>query len=451
MKHKNKKKKILRMVLFALIILLVIFILLKLLFMLPVFKTERKYENNTTNYKLNNKITFKNELLYCNMTENITISSSNKLVLDSLAKDLLKEGYYKSGKTYRRRTTKSGSCNNLIKTYDTDHKKGYSVFNINGDDNTDVSFGTKYTDEGAKLIVNNKENKNIKVSSNYKEDKLGNYVISYKAKISDYYTLKLYRIINVVDKTNPVITLVGDSKISIKLGESYEEPGYGATDDYDGDVTKKVTVEGEVNTKKTGTYEIKYSVTDSSGNAISVIRTVIIYEKTKEVTNGITYINGILLVNKKYNLPSDYNPGVNSEALSHLKELQADATSLGLSLPIVSGFRSYNTQVTLYNRYVQRDGEAAANMYSAKPGQSEHQTGLAFDLGSTSDSFQYTDEAKWLADNCYKYGFIIRYPKGKTDITGYIYEAWHVRYLGIDTATKVHNSGLTLEEYLGVN
>ena len=96
------------------------------------------------------------------------------------------------------------------------------------------------------------------------------------------------------------------------------------------------------------------------------------------------------------------------------------------------------------------DGKEVANTYSALPGHSEHQTGLAFDIGSVERSFVDTSEAKWIEENAHLYGFIVRYPKGKSDITGYIYEPWHVRYLGIDIATDVKNSGLTLEEYLGL-
>ncbi len=97
-----------------------------------------------------------------------------------------------------------------------------------------------------------------------------------------------------------------------------------------------------------------------------------------------------------------------------------------------------------------KDGKAEADRYSARPGYSEHQSGLAMDLNSVDDSFAYTKEAKWIAENCSKYGFIIRYPKGKEPITGYIYEPWHVRYLGTELAEKVTTSGLTLEEYFGI-
>lgn len=164
----------------------------------------------------------------------------------------------------------------------------------------------------------------------------------------------------------------------------------------------------------------------------------------------ITYINGILIANKTYALPSTYNPGVDPVANEALQQMFAAAKAEGYDLFVRSGFRSYATQKSLYNSYVNRDGKAAADRYSARPGHSEHQTGLAFDINKANSSFAGTPEAKWLAENCYKYGFIIRYPEGKEAITGYIYEPWHVRYLGVDTATAVYNSGLCLEEYLGI-
>ena len=172
-----------------------------------------------------------------------------------------------------------------------------------------------------------------------------------------------------------------------------------------------------------------------------------------EVKDGITYIDGILVANKTYSLPSTYNPGgLTSETTKAFNEMKADAAAVGLNIYVVSGFRSYNTQVNLYNRYAARDGKTAADTYSARPGHSEHQTGLAFDLNDVSDNFENTAEAKWLNNNAYKYGFILRYPKGKTNETGYIYESWHFRYVGKDLAAKLYNNGdwTTLESYFGI-
>ena len=165
---------------------------------------------------------------------------------------------------------------------------------------------------------------------------------------------------------------------------------------------------------------------------------------------GLTYINGILVVNKTYALPSTYDPGVDSEAYAALQEMFRGAAAENVSLEIVSGYRSYNRQSTLYSNYVARDGVEAADTYSARAGHSEHQTGLAFDLNSLEESFGQTREGIWLKEHCWEYGFIIRYPKGKESVTGYMYEPWHVRYLGKSVAKSVFDSGLCLEEYLNV-
>ncbi len=170
-----------------------------------------------------------------------------------------------------------------------------------------------------------------------------------------------------------------------------------------------------------------------------------------EVVDGLTYVNGILIANKSYSLPADYNPGVLPEAQSAFDEMAEGAAKDGIKLYIASGFRSYDYQAGLYQRYVERDGAEMADTYSARPGHSEHQTGLAFDLNEISDAFAGTPEAEWLAEHAHEYGFIIRYPADKEDITGYSYEPWHVRYLGKEIAEKVYESGLCLEEYLGID
>lgn len=211
---------------------------------------------------------------------------------------------------------------------------------------------------------------------------------------------------------------------------------------------------GKIISKKVGKCVI--TVKNTEGNIIE--KKINVQVKNKPVyasysgsaTVGVTYIKGILVVNKKYALPSTYNPGVNGEAYNALKQLQAGAKAAGYNIPLRSGFRSYNTQKTLYNRYVSQYGQALTDTFSARPGHSEHQTGLAFDVGAVNDNYGNTPAGKWLAANCYKYGFIIRYPKGKQAITGYKYEPWHIRYLGVTNATSVHNSGLCLEEYLGI-
>ena len=163
-----------------------------------------------------------------------------------------------------------------------------------------------------------------------------------------------------------------------------------------------------------------------------------------------TYVDGVLLVNKEYALPRDYGNGEYATAYQALLKLQRAARWAGYSMDLMSGYRSFETQEELYNDYVAVDGVEKADTYSAWPGHSEHQTGLAFDVGWVDLQFADTPAGRWLANHAHEYGFIIRYPEGKEDITGYQYEPWHIRYLGVELATKVHQSGLCLEEYLGV-
>lgn len=163
-----------------------------------------------------------------------------------------------------------------------------------------------------------------------------------------------------------------------------------------------------------------------------------------------TYLRGILVVNKTYALPSWYGDGLTGDTVAAFNAMQAEAASLGLDIYISSGFRSYSSQQSIYNRYAAADGHAAADRYSARPGHSEHQSGLAFDLNSIDESFAYTAEGQWVRDNAHRFGFVIRYPQGKEHITGYIWEPWHLRYLGPGVATELYNSGLSLEEYLGI-
>lgn len=172
----------------------------------------------------------------------------------------------------------------------------------------------------------------------------------------------------------------------------------------------------------------------------------------------------LILVNKYNYLESDYvpenmvtieskygvNQPLNSEVYEKYKEMWLDASKEGLSLYINSPYRSYSTQNYLYNNYGKRDGYALADTYSARPGFSEHQTGLAFDITSRTtnfDTFASSKEYQWLQDNAHKYGFILRYPKGQERITGYQYESWHYRYVGIEVATKIKELNITFEEY----
>ena len=207
--------------------------------------------------------------------------------------------------------------------------------------------------------------------------------------------------------------------------------------------------------KTTYRFKVRACKTDDKGSnhygAYSEEITVKTPDHTVEVINGMSYVDGVLLANKTYSLPASYDPkGLTKETSAAFKKMQTAAYKDGISLWVCSGYRSYYDQKYLYDMYCNRDGKAAADKYSARPGYSDHQTGMAIDVNNASDSFGGTREAKWLANNCAKYGFIIRYPKGKEAYTGYQYEPWHIRYVGTPLAQNITNSGLSLEEYFGI-
>lgn len=150
---------------------------------------------------------------------------------------------------------------------------------------------------------------------------------------------------------------------------------------------------------------------------------------------------------------------VSSVMAPALEQMAAGAKKDSITLNLQSGYRSYNFQVNLYNSYVKSEGQAQADQESARPGYSEHQTGLAADVGGVANPscnvaqcFADTPEGKWLAAHAYEYGFVIRYPAGKQSVTGYEYEPWHIRYVGTELSQEMHKQAITtLEEFFGVS
>lgn len=177
-----------------------------------------------------------------------------------------------------------------------------------------------------------------------------------------------------------------------------------------------------------------------------------------------------VLINKQNKLPKNYIPEnlvrldlpqlddrkhyLTDVAYQALKELIGEAYENNHNIVIVSAYRSYQSQKDIYNRYVKRSGKRTADTYSARPGHSEHQSGLAVDVstkslnGSLTQKFASTPEGLWVSQNAHLFGFIIRYPINKSHITGYIYEPWHLRYVGVDIAVNIHQCQCTFEEYL---
>lgn len=187
------------------------------------------------------------------------------------------------------------------------------------------------------------------------------------------------------------------------------------------------------------------------------------YKDIKLIDNPDDYL---VLINKNNQLKSNYIPNdlesislkysnsdkyLRKEAKDNFEKLSENASKLGYKIIAVSAYRDYNYQNELFNYYVQEKGLDYALACSAKPGHSEHQSGLAVDVeGSNNDydNFEDTKEYTWMKDNAHKYGFILRYPKGKENITGFKFEPWHYRYVGKEVATYLYQNKLTLEEYL---
>lgn len=170
--------------------------------------------------------------------------------------------------------------------------------------------------------------------------------------------------------------------------------------------------------------------------------------------DGVVYIEGVLIVNKTYPLPQSYCPnGMTAETRDAFIKMCAAAKEAGHTLFSENDFRSYELQSMLYTSFCNRDGKEHADRFSARPGHSEHQSGMAIDINKASPYFNDTPEAIWLKNNCVEYGFIIRYPEGKESITGYMYESWHVRYVGKELAQRLYlgdGEFTTLEEYFGI-
>lgn len=184
----------------------------------------------------------------------------------------------------------------------------------------------------------------------------------------------------------------------------------------------------------------------------------------KDNGDVLVLVNKLHAVSKKY-VPTDMvaingsyttNQGLEmkADAYKAFKKMRKAAKADGIRFKICSAYRTYSTQKWLYNNYLNTMGKELRDIRSAYPGRSEHHTGYAIDLVTKStgwtltQDFAKTSEGKWVNKHCAEYGFIIRYPKNKTDITGYDYEPWHLRYVGVDVAKEITEQGITLEEYL---
>ncbi len=199
---------------------------------------------------------------------------------------------------------------------------------------------------------------------------------------------------------------------------------------------------------------------------VSIVNTHRDKDFYSEILKSDTSKNYLIINNKYYKLDEKYVPqnlvkvtvqhayGNDNKLVSVVydafKQMFTDAKKENITLIINSSYRPYKEQEEIYNDYLKKHGQEYADKYAARPGHSEHQTGLAIDIttyGVSGDKFDQSKAFKWLQDNAYKYGFILRYPKDKEKITGYNYESWHYRYVGVETATKLRNENITYDEY----
>lgn len=331
--------------------------------------------------------------------------------------------------------------------YTQKQEETYNSINIKFIDETNFEYGS---DVSSEEIVDSVFGEIVGDYPQINTLKVGKQILDFNVEHKGQAKL-IQHTIEIVDTQFPEITLKKEI-VNLKHGENYNPRDNvdSIFDLVDGEIID-FEVKHSLDINKAGNYTVEVIAKDSNGNKTNAKFTIVVEEKEIAIEEvEPTYINSILLVNKTYHLPSDFG-GENSIANQALGELQVAAKEAGYDLPLLSGYRSYNYQKQLFQNYTNKYGEDKANTFSARAGQSEHQTGLAFDVGSINDDYGNTEAGLWLKENCAQHGFIIRYLKGKEHITGYKYEPWHIRYVGTEHSIPIMEQGITLEEYLGIN
>ena len=324
---------------------------------------------------------------------------------------------------------------------------------------------TTVTGSNASLLTRSKEEldrlNNNKKTKNTAKPSNGNKATSAKKSTQTVTSAVTTAAATTTAPSAPSITL-SYTKAEIIVGQTKEYPlvSESISEIWTTSDANVATVDQYGNITGVGEGKCVIRVTDANNkNSYGEVEVTVTKPQGIQQIDGVTYIDGVLIANKTYALPSTYNPGgLTSETYNAFQSLAQGAANDGLNIYISSGFRSYETQEQIYNTYVANNGQATADTFSARPGHSEHQTGLAIDVNEISDAFIGTPEAIWLEEHCAEYGFIIRYPQGKQGITGYKYEPWHIRYVGKDVAQAIKDTGaaigdpyLTMEEYFGIN
>ena len=348
------------------------------------------------------------------------------------------------------------------------NKKSFKKIGYNKDE---IAIIEKLTKDEQDVIMNHKYNKNIEGiinSGEYNKHKLDIY-LTYMEKYPSVDYLKIVKLINnenfkekAIDDYIPLLEKYDNVSGVILYVNEYK-------DKFELDQTTLNILGGKYFIKDYIDRYISYYKNHSDLDADEIITRInanLDHEfytdsKPADLSKGM-----YTLVNKYNHLSSDYVPSdlvqvdrrfthnntkVVSIANDNFVKLAEAGEEAGVHFLATTCYRDYNFQSILYNNYVKNDGVKNADTYSARPGSSEHQLGYSLDLTNTSyvdfDNFVYTEEYKWLKDNAHKYGFILRYPEGKEYITGYIFEPWHIRYVGEDIATYIYENDITYEEY----
>lgn len=308
--------------------------------------------------------------------------------------------------------------------------------------------------------------KSIKGAKLYKDEKidtskLGKTKVTVKIKLDSGKVEDYSFDVDVVDKEGPKISC-GD-EIFIILGSKFDPAEMaGVTDNSGGKV--KVKVEGDYDVNKQGEYPVTIIAEDSAGNktekkvTLKVQNPADVEGQLKFTTgkgfnavieDGILTVDGVVIANKSFPLPADYDPGITGDTDGAFHEMRMAAKEDGINIFVLTGYVSYNRQAALYN---DRGDAGEDNPVYAKPGCSDYQTGEALDINSNKADFDSTEAGKWLNENASKYGFVLRYPEGQEKYTGFSYQPGHYRYVGKDLAEKLYKDGkwTSLEEYFGI-
>lgn len=274
------------------------------------------------------------------------------------------------------------------------------------------------------------------------------------------------------DQEAPVL-LLNKSRVQIALNTSFDYLQYvkKAYDHQDGDVTDHISY-NEIDTSSVGKKTVHYKVTDQAGNQSQKDLIVDVVEYVGDLINPITAKADIVenpddvtvLVNKLHEIPKGWKPDDLEDVIDCHQQLRHEANEAytkfyqaakakGIAIYTISGYREPETQQLYWDNSVKVFGEEHAIQYNAYPRRSEHELGLCVDISYTTEGDRLSEKVadsalgKFIESDAYKYGFILRYPQDKVRITGYSYEPWHIRYVGVDLATKLHNENITLEEY----